>query len=306
MRPLQVPAMLIQDVLREYVAVRLFDSSPHSVQIHEIGINHFSEFLGKDARTGHLTDAQVGAWVRWMLDKKKLARATVRMYRNRMCALWRFAARKNWTAIWPELPAIKATRRIPTALTMPQLLAMYGATRKLTGHIGGIPQGPWFRALISFAWSSGERRAAMLSLRRIDVRLSAATAIIRGENRKGSPGDRLYYLSPECVRDFSEIWEPSRELVLPFPYCHQTFYARLRLLLGAAGLPVTRDYMTHIFRRSVATHLKLHGGNAQEALGHSDGRVTRDSYIDTSICPDEMPWKRLPPLDDGDGPPRPA
>lgn len=299
--------MLIEEVLREYVAVRLFDSSPHSVYIHEIGIRHFSEFLGKPARTGHLTDAQVGAWVRWLIDKKKLARASVRMYRNRMCALWRFAARKNWTAVWPELPAIKPTHRIPTALTMPQLLSLYQATQKLTGHIGGIPQGPWFRAFISFAWSSGERRAAMLSLRRIDVHLGTATAVVRGENRKGSPGDRMYYLSPECVKDFSDIWEPSRELVLPFPYCHQTFYARLRILLDMAGLPVTRDYMTHVFRRSVASHLKLAGGDASAALGHGDSKVTTDSYIDPRICPAEMPWKKLPPLNFGtDDPPRVA
>lgn len=290
--------MLLEDVLREYVAVRLFDSSPHSVQIHEIGIRHFSEFLGKPARTGHLTDAQVGAFVRWMLDRK-LSRATVRMYRNRLCALWRFAARKNWAAVWPELPPVKTMTRIPTALTIDQMQALWRSTNDVQGFMGGIPQGPWWRGLIAFAWSSGERRAAMLSLRRVDVRFESATARVRGENRKGSPGDRLYNLSPECVQAFHEIWQPARELVLPCPHSADTFYSRFRELLEIAGIPTSREYMTHVLRRSVATHLKLRGGDASAALGHGDSKVTNESYIDLSICPEEKWWKRLPPLGPG-------
>ena len=57
-----------------------------------------------------------------------------------------------------------------------------------------------------------------------------------------------------------------------------------RIML-AAGLPHSRAYKFHIFRKSVASHAEAAGGNATELLGHSARSVTL-RYIDRRIAPE--------------------
>jgi len=72
------------------------------------------------------------------------------------------------------------------------------------------------------------------------------------------------------------------KLLWPWPFSEAQLYKSYNRILRRAGLDTGRKSKFHKLRRTTATYLQARGIDAGLVLGHSDPRVTRDSYLDLS------------------------
>ena len=141
------------------------------------------------------------------------------------------------------------------------------------------------------AVDTGERLGAISQLRAEDIDLENRSVHFRRETRKGSRKDSRKPISKQTARDVKALidYRPAD----PFaPVKAASLYQPMRRLLAEAGLSAERNNMFHAFRRYYATQVAIQGGDVSLALGHSDPRLARKSYVDASQMPQFLPKRR--------------
>jgi len=114
---------------------------------------------------------------------------------------------------------------------------------------------------------------------RVDMRKGWVRFV--AEDRKGAREDNVLPIADYTIAALKSI-RRSEGLVFRWPYSATYIYNRLGKIMVRAGLPDSRLYKFHVFRKSVASHYEAAGGNATELLGHTSRKVTR-SYLDPRI-----------------------
>jgi integrase len=260
--------------------------SERTKNLYNTTINTFERFLGRTAELSDLTDDTVGKFLYWFRQQGR-APASVNKERSNLLAIWRFACRKGYIQLWPDVQPEVDPERVPQAWTESEIRRLFLSIRREPGWIAGIRAADWWHALHLLAWDTGERITAIVSLRWCWVSLADATVLIPAEVRKGKRKDRLYRLSPDTVAALNAIRLPQRDLVLPWPLNRTYLWRRYEPILKRAGLPCDRRSKFHRMRRSVASHYEAAGGDATEFLGHSARKVTR-AYLDPRIVGDRQ------------------
>lgn len=283
---------------------RLGLSSPHTTYQYRLNLRRFDDFLGRPATIADLRDDVVCEAMNWLLRTKKLSPASVSKFRDNLCCLWRFLSRKRIVDTDPEVPEVKEPRRAPIALTRDQLKRIWDFMVRMPGYVEGIPAADFFCSLTAAFWDTGARKGELFnSLAWDHVDLESGFLVCRAETVKGGLEDRLYRVRPSTVEWLQRIAMPQRRLVWPWPWSETTFYDKLGRIMSQNGLPDTRYYKCHIFRKSVASHLLAEGGDPQRALGHNSPGMTMRHYIDPRIARPPAPCDFLPPIGE---PPRPT
>jgi integrase len=267
-------------------------SCRQTVYQYELNLRRFDEYLGRPALIADLQDPVVSAALVWLTREKRLSPATASKFRDNLCCLWRFLARKRIVDTDPDVPEIKEPRRVPIALTRDQLKLLWEFLQRLPGSIAGIPAADWFTSLVAAFWDTGARKGEIFGMRTAHLDLRGGFMVAKAETVKGGMEDRLYRIRPSTVDLILRIYDPRREFVWPWPWSESIFYDRLGEIMLKNGLPDDRYHKTHILRKSVATHLLVEGGNPQQALGHSTAAMTR-AYVDPRIAPPPSPIDRL-------------
>lgn len=151
--------------------------------------------------------------------------------------------------------------------------------------VAGIPAASWWRLLHIVDWDTmGERTGALLDLRWEWLDWETGHLSIPAQYRKGGRKPNLCRLKPSTMRELHNFRLPERELIFPWELSHTAFYYHYKRLLRLAGLPYVRyKSAIQMHRRTFATHLEMIGGNATEALRHSERSITTDSYIDPKL-----------------------
>lgn len=272
---------------RSYVPRRLVGGSKSRRHQYEVQFRHLHRFLGREPLLSDLDDETLGAAMVWLhegLDRGGIPRAaaTVNKFRAHLLAIATLAAKKRLLAEFPDLPQIPEPEPMPVAWRRDEVGRLLAATAKMPGTVAGIPAGDWWFAFILAMLDTGERTWALMAARREWFDQRGRTLTVAAHVRKGRTKTMIYALKASTVRAIAKTIRRG-EMLFPWPHCRATFYHHFRRLLRLAKLPTGRKRMGQGLRITFASHLEKHGGDATEALRHSDRRVTLRSYIDRTL-----------------------
>ena len=131
---------------------------------------------------------------------------------------------------------------------------------------GGLTCEPceWWRALLTFALTTGWRIEEILSLRRDDLDFGTGALLTRAADNKGGRDDRDYL--PEAVAGLVKGVVGFAPLVFPWPHNERTLWTEFARIQKAAGIrlacphaakhectPSCHVYGFHALRRGYAT-----------------------------------------------------
>jgi len=190
---------------------------------------------------------------------------------------------------WPTVQRPAPPDVLPIAFTEQQLAALFDASQREDGYIGGIRAHLWWAAWLSFIWCSGERLSASLAIRYEWVDLERGIVTIPAAVRKGGRRPALYHLWPWVVQRMQAIAQPQREMWFPWPFTLDCYWYRFGRILRRAGIPDDRWRKTHALRKTHATFRYIAGQDATAALMHSDPATTIKHYLDRSMLPAPEP-----------------
>lgn len=265
---------------QRYFKLQLRIRSPLTHKQYKIAIGNFSESLGHEATLDDLTDDNVTLMMSFLLEKE-ISPRTVNERRQRICALWSWLAKRGEVTKWPTVQDMPIAQRTPKAWTESEVARLFDAAQNMTGRVGKCPARLFWPAMLWLAWDTGERIGAILQAKWDHV--SGNILTIPAELRKGKRKDARYVLWPEtlvALRDVQSL--TTSENLLPWPYSQEMVWYRYGQVVNAAGLPRTRYTMFHCIRRTFATQIHIHGGDATAALMHDSASTTRKSYLDPS------------------------
>lgn len=241
-----------------------------------------------------VTDETICRTIRY-LESRSLAPHTIQQRRNYMVAIANWCAKRGILP-WPAVDRYPVPRIVPKAWTLEQLSRLWKACDAFDGMYCGVRAALWWRAFHAVLWDTGERTAAVLAIRAEWIDLEAGTLEIPASVRKGGRTPMTYSLKPATVEAVRPLVAFGRKLVFNFPGCRATFYHHYTRLLKLAGLPSGRTHKPQKLRRTFASFLELAGGDATDALSHSNRKVTKEHYLDPAIVRKPPPNRLLPPL----------
>ena len=284
-----------------YLPAKALVQSEHSQRLYRHALRNFGECLGREPMKGDLTDETVTSYLVWARDNWKLAPQTVNQRRAKLLAFWNWLARKRIVDQFPDVPKIPEPQLVPRAWKRDELAALFAACRNVPGHIGDTPASDWWAAFHLCLWDTGERTGAMLAIRWDWLELNTGDLLVPGHVRKGGKKAMPYVLRPETRKAISRLQTHQTGDIFYWPQSRASFYHHYTRLLKRAGLPTGRKYKPQRIRRTFASFIEAAGGNATDALAHSDRRVTDASYIDPTIAKKDSPNKLLFGLDEKGG-----
>lgn len=283
------------ELLDRYVSENLITASPRTVQKHEIAIRHLGKTLERPASIDDLTNATLARMMH-RLAEQGLEISSVNGYRAKLHALWAWACKQGWIAVWPATRKLKEPRRVPVAWSARELLALWTALDSQPGFVGGIPAALWWKAYHLIAWDTGERHGARMALGFEHFSdLDRGVGVFPAEIRKGRSADLPFELHPFTVGLVKEIRALGATRVHPWPLDKDYFWLFYTNLLKSANLPADRKHKSHCLRRSVATHLIASGmakSDVSDVLGQSDPNVI-NRYIDGRFIDKQRPHDLL-------------
>jgi len=266
-----------------------------TIRLYDLELRRLEKYLGREPLLSDLNNEIIHSAIVWScndasashLGGRPLSKPSATKFRDCILCLWKYLHLQRIVEHYPSVPDIVIPKRIPTALTRDELNRLWEYLKRLPGDVAGVPANLWFLSLVSVLWDSGERITPIRTAKWDQLDLASGYLICKAESRKGGLADKLHKLHPETCALLRQITEPRRGLIFYWPWSESCLYARWREILQRAGLRSGRDFMFHCIRKSVASHVKAAGGNAQEALGHYDPRMTEQVYIDPRIAPNQ-------------------
>lgn len=262
-------------VAGEYTSKRLRWACPKTRAKFARVVANYSEFLGRNATTDDLESGRVLDFLQ-SIDRSP---HTVNEQRAKLVAIWQFAAKAGIVMTFPEVPKVRAPRRLPVAFGVAEFARLLASARAQRCPVNGVPGELWWPALLLLGWATGERFAALTGFLWADYDAVSRRLVARAETRKGQDADRLYSLpswASEAIDQLPRAWP---EILRP----NTSYWLNWSRILKRAGLPADRWHKTHALRRSHASHLAAAGLDASAALGHSSPSVTRQHYLDPRI-----------------------
>ena len=269
---------------KSYLPAKQTIASPKTVAKYLAAFNSFGRFLGRIATLDDLADQNVGGFMRQCQANGNAARS-INGYRSKLIAFWTWCAKRRLVYDFPTIEKMPEPAILPTARSLDELKKLMAGCDRMPGTIAGIPASRWWRLLHLVDWDTmGERTGALLELRWEWLDWETGHLSIPAQYRKGGRKPNLCKLKASTMRELRDFRLPERELIFPWELSNTAFYKHYKRLLRLAGLPYVKyKSAIQMHRRTFATHLEMIGGNATEALRHSERSITTDSYIDPKL-----------------------
>jgi integrase len=267
---------------RVYRPRKLLGKSPRTVDMYLETFDRFGDFLQHAPTLDDLTEEAVCGFLEWRLANGA-AHHTTDKEGGKVKALANYAARKRHIPEFLDIPAINPPEILPTCWRREEVEKLFRACREARGRFGDAPRSVWWVTFHALCLATGERTEAMLSLT-WDM-LQGSTLSVPANIRKGKRKAARYRLPPSVLEELEQLrrFTTGRIFAVPWKDVFSSFYGHYTKLLKRAGLPSGRRFKPQCLRRTFASFLEAGGGDATEALGHTDRSVTRESYLDTSI-----------------------
>ncbi len=281
--------------LKYYIPLRLNGRSKRTHELYGYSIKLFGESLGHEATIKDLTDLKISDHLEKLRTRERpLSPYSIEKERSQLLALSSLAFRRGLLKVRPEVQRGILPERTPKAWTMDELERLLKSCREEEGFIAEIPAADWWVAIHMVLWDCAERITAVLSLRW--EWLKDGWIHIPAEVRKEKTKDKTFPLRPETLEALGKIREPERDIIFAtFRGARWTnVYYHYGKILKRAGLEAYEGKF-HRMRKSVASHYRKAGHDAQDLLGHKDARTTA-KYMDPRILDLPAPSKVLPSI----------
>lgn len=295
--------MRLLDWFEVYRLQRMRGGVAKSLEDYRAALRGFADFLERPPTTQDLSDTTVAGYLAWLAsptsDRKPVGPRTRNKHRACLLALWRFARLPRSRAVLGETapewdPCVEretVPRRIPEAWGASELRALMDAATRQSGLVGEVSAADWWAALVATCYWTGWRLGAVLELPGTALEVfgtptatgAVAALVVRAESQK-QRADQVALLDGAALEVLRRIRPGHAAKLFPWPWCRLTLHRRMRRIISVAGVTTSR-FLFHKLRATHATLLEAAGGNATEALGHSDRRVTVAHYIDRRLLP---------------------
>jgi integrase len=273
-----------------------------SLRTHDDGDTVFYQLnahFGRDLGLDEASDSHIAEHVAWLVDRG-LRPSTINRHLSYWLAVWRFAHKRGLCQALPVFRKLPVELDEPDAWSSAELgrILEHVAAASPRPTIGGVPTGPYWRALILVCWYTAVRRRALLGLQWSDLDAKNGWLRVPATLMKGRRG-KSFKLGADALVALAEIREPRRSLIFGGLLDNSTLHIHLRKFLDAAGVnrrnPGLQGF--HKIRRSTATALAAREGMgaAQTALCHRHMSQT-ERYVDPTKLPGADFTKSLPSL----------
>jgi integrase len=234
--------------------------------------------------------------------------ATINKDLRHIRAALRMAHEWGYVPKLPRIRLLKEPEKIPRYVTVEHFMTIYNKACPLAmlplNHGQQYRPVDWWQAIIIMAYMTGWRISELLSLRKEDLDLNAATAITRAADNK-SKRDECMPLHPIVVEHLKRI-ACDGPLVFPWSEDHGSLWEEFGRIQKEAGikLPCSEKhehtdachvYGFHDLRRAFATvnAPRLKPEALQKLMRHKSYSTTLRSYINVGsqlqAAIDEMP-----------------
>ncbi len=275
--------MIADDFLRYMEAER--DASPQTIETYRIAIDDYLAFLRKvdSMMTPEKADSDiVRDWVEDMMDRGYKATNTCKKL-SAVRSLYRYALRNGIVKHDPahNVSGPKRQKTLPMFLKENEADRLFDETEWDYNDINDVRA----RTIILLLYSTGIRRAELLSLRDNDVDFNAKQIKVTGKRRK----QRIIPLGEEIIEALQRYMEMRDKETPSIDDCNALF----RNSKGG-GMTAEQVYLTvkekltlvtslkkrspHVLRHSFATAMLNNGaglGSVQQLLGHESLNTTQ-------------------------------
>lgn len=276
-RPLTLYALL--DRRLAYPMSKL---SKETVTHYRRCLRQYGEHLGHVPTVADLTPELLANWLQAQAEDDSLSNVTANARAKQIKALWRWG---HLQELVPAAPVsrfvLPEDRPIPDSWSDDELDRLFSAAAGTTGYIGPHWASDYWQALLWVAYNTGERSGSLLQLTPQMVDLKRGTLEIPASIRKGENVSMRWWLTPRCVAALGVVVPNSRKTVFGDAWRHNSSCcSHYNKLLKLAGIAEGRRQGLHKMRRTVASWIKLRGGDPGIWLGHAPKSVAEASYID--------------------------
>jgi integrase len=230
-----------------------------------------------------------------------LSVATVNRQLRHLKAVLRIAHEWKYLPEVPKVRMLKEPGKLPRFITADHFAALYQAcgTARWPDDLPNVTAADWWRGILIFAYMTGWRINEILSLRRDDVDLDAATAVTRAGDNKGKRDERIK-LHPVVVDHLRRL--PGFDnIVFRWSRCERQLYDQFHELQVQAGIdlqPCAKQhkhsdackvyYGFHDLRRAFATmNAPRLSADALQKLMRHKSYLTTQRYINMASQLDE-------------------
>ena len=275
--------MITDDFLRYLEAEK--DASPLTVRTYGEAINDYLEYLGRLEGNISPEDADgdiVRGWVESMVERGYKATNTCKKL-SAVKSLYRYALRKGIIECDPahNVPGPKKQKTLPVFLRETEAEELFDGLQWDMSNIKDVRA----RTLLLMLYSTGMRRAEIISLRDKDVSLARREVKVTGKRRK----QRIIPLGQEMI-DALTLYQQMRDEEIPAADDTEALFRndKGKQMTDAQVYGMVKKYLSlvttqkkrspHVMRHSFATAMLNHDaklGSVQKLLGHESLNTTQ-------------------------------
>ena len=275
--------MITDDFLRYLGAEK--DASPLTVRTYGEAINDYLEYLGR--LEGNISPENadgdiVRGWVESMVERGYKATNTCKKL-SAVKSLYRYALRKGIIECDPahNVPGPKKQKTLPVFLRETEAEELFDGLQWDMSNIKDVRA----RTLLLMLYSTGMRRAEIISLRDKDVSLARREVKVTGKRRK----QRIIPLGQEMI-DALTLYQQMRDEEIPVADDTEALFRndKGKQMTDAQVYGMVKKYLSlvttqkkrspHVMRHSFATAMLNHDaklGSVQKLLGHESLNTTQ-------------------------------
>lgn len=284
----------IRDAFVEFKRIRLRGKSMTTINRYGYSLDKLDKYLQRRAVFSDLNNDTFIDFMDWMSKDLKLSPRSVNNVRGYLCSLWRYLHRNGLAATGPDVPTVPQSEEVPRAFTREEIDRLILSARCEEGMLAGTPASIWWEALIRAAFETGERAGAILQWKWSMINLDTGFINAPGNVRKGGRKAKSYRLRKPTVDLLLQFQRHRNQIIFLWPNHGTSLYNSFDRIAKRAAVPRGRKFKFHCLRKSHASYLTLAGGDATESLGHCQHSLTKETYLDPTICQTRT-WSDLLP-----------